>query len=493
MGGDYLHSLRRDSQGNPIQGLNNLYSFDPVSQVFADNKYQLKFPKNAMVCEGQGSKAYFAGGVTLNETGSTYVMVDDVDELEVIPPVVEGLEATQRWTYAKWRLSVPRMYLASARNGNLIAFGGGVNTNLHEFAIYANVDILDIETGQMNYTHMTVSRYLHAMASVGPYILLAGGVNYFGYIKSVDIYDTRHRNFTNFPNGLTRPRAILAGAATPTKAFFAGGFDGGVLSDVDMFDSVTGLFSPVTPLKEGRYSLIGVGVLDFAMFGGGRRRDGVNPSGSKYVDIYEDKFGNHTFREMDSPRFMHFGGAANKYIIFGLGISNDPGIQNYLEWLDTEKVLSIDVFDVSVLKKVIHGGLRSNASGYSGWGDVGIGIVPLPSINETETLLSPTSVPMCAETRAWKELREWDQRLGRMRTGGLGHLMIDDEMEVWMCVQRRECLGDIYNLGINVASPDHYKLPEWVVTYKEHLHHALAGGSNGNSFFLVNNNILCKS
>jgi cysteine-rich repeat protein len=359
MAGDYLHSLRRDSQGNPIQGLNNLYSFDPVSQVFADSKYQLKFPKNAMVCEGQGSKAYFAGGITLNETGSKYVMVDDIDELEVIPPAVEGLEATHRWTYAKWRLSVPRMYLASARNGNLIAFGGGVNTNPHEFAIYANVDILDIETGQMNYTYMPVSRYLHAMASVGPYILLAGGVNYFGYIRSVDIYDTRYRNFTNFPNGLTRPRAILAGAATPTKAFFAGGFDGGVLSDVDMFDSVTGLFSPVKPLKEGRYSLIGVGALDLAMFGGGRRRDGENPTGSKCVDIYEDIYGNHTFREMDSPRFMHYGGAAKQYIIFGLGLSSDPGFQNELDWLNAGKVQSIDVFDVSVMKTVIMANVTS--------------------------------------------------------------------------------------------------------------------------------------
>ena len=109
-----------------------------------------------------------------------------------------------------------------------------------------------------------------------------------------------------------------------------------------------------------------------------------------------------------------------------------------------------------------------------------IGIVPLPSINETDAfaaLLEPTSVPRCAETRAWKELRELE-RLDWMRTGALGHLMIDDEMEVWMCVPKGECLGDIYNLVINVASPDHYELPEWVVTYKEHLHHALVGGAS---------------
>ena len=347
MAGNYLHSLVNDPQGNPIQGRKNIYSYDPVSQVFADSKYELAFPKNNMVCEGQGSKAYFAGGIKLNDAGSTYLMVDDVDELEVIPPDTEGLEATHRWTYAKWRLSAPRMYLGSARNGNLIAFGGGVNTNPEEFAIYANVDILDIETGNMTTTYMPVSRYLHAMVSVGPYILLAGGVGLAGFTKSVDIYDTRYRNFTNFPDGLTRPRAIVAGAATQTKAFFAGGYDGVALVDVDMFDSVTGLFSPITPLKEERYAMIGVGALDIAMFGGGRRSAG-GPTASKYVDIYEGISGNHTFREMDSPRYMHFGGAAKQYIIFGLGMPYDPGFENILQWLDAEKVLSIDVFDVSV-------------------------------------------------------------------------------------------------------------------------------------------------
>jgi streptogramin lyase len=93
------------------------------------------------------------------------------------------------------------------------------------------------------------------------------------------------------------------------------------------------------------------------------------------------------------------------------------------------------------------------------------GIVPLPSITETEIFLAPTSVPRCAETRAWKELIALT-KFGMMRTGGLGHLMIDDEMEVWLCVQQGECLGDIYRLAINVTNPDRYKLPEWALTYK---------------------------
>jgi hypothetical protein len=93
------------------------------------------------------------------------------------------------------------------------------------------------------------------------------------------------------------------------------------------------------------------------------------------------------------------------------------------------------------------------------------GIVPLPSITETATFLAPTSVPGCDETRVWKELIALTE-LGRMRTGDLGHLMIDNEMEVWLCVQKGECLGDIYSLAINVTNPDRYKLPEWALTYK---------------------------
>jgi hypothetical protein len=56
---------------------------------------------------------------------------------------------------------------------------------------------------------------------------------------------------------------------------------------------------------------------------------------------------------------MHYGGAAKQYIIFGLGLSADPGFQNILQWLDAEKIRSVDVFDVSVMTTVIMANVTS--------------------------------------------------------------------------------------------------------------------------------------
>ena len=363
MAGDYRHSIRTDGNGNPVLGLENVYSFDVESEVFSKEKYKFSHPKNAMACLGVGYKAYFAGGLAIDDAGTAYDMLDEVDELEVNPPAEEGLESTHVWTYKKWKLSAARTYVGTANIGNLIAFGGGIDLNTYQ--VFANVDLLDTETGQMNVTYMPMQRYLHAMTAVGPYILLAGGVNELGYLKSVERFDTRYRNFTSFPDGLVRPRALLAAAATSTKAFFAGGFDGQARSDVDVFDLDTDSFYQITPLQEARYSLIGVTVKegqDIAIFGGGRRRDGLSPTGSKMIDIYDGPSGNHSYREMISPRMFHFGGSAKQYVLFGLGLPSDPGFQNVLSWLGAEPVLSVDVFDVSIEKIIVRANITATSS-----------------------------------------------------------------------------------------------------------------------------------
>ncbi len=50
-----------------------------------------------------------------------------------------------------------------------------------------------------------------------------------------------------------------------------------------------------------------------------------------------------------------------------------------------------------------------------------------------------------------------------MRTGDLGHLMIDNEMEVWLCVHKGECLGDIYSLAIKVSPLGDVSAPDYMV------------------------------
>jgi len=73
----------------------------------------------------------------------------------------------------------------------------------------------------------------------------------------------------------------------------------------------------------------------------------------------------------------------------------------------------------------------------------------------------------CAETRPWPTLLELNMQ-GTMVTGGLGHLMLLDEIEVWVCLHDKgDCLGDISNIAKDPTHQDHGKLPEWAKQYKE--------------------------
>jgi len=76
-------------------------------------------------------------------------------------------------------------------------------------------------------------------------------------------------------------------------------------------------------------------------------------------------------------------------------------------------------------------------------------------------------VMACAETRPWPTLLELNMQ-GTMVTGGLGHLMLLDEIEVWVCLHDKgDCLGDISNIAKDPTHQDHGKLPEWAKQYKE--------------------------
>jgi hypothetical protein len=95
------------------------------------------------------------------------------------------------------------------------------------------------------------------------------------------------------------------------------------------------------------------------LFGGGRRADGLNPTASNVVDIYEGEDGNHSSVTMSEHRYFHFGGAAKQYVVFGLGARDDPGFANILSWLTAPLLENFDIFDMSPVKKVVRANLST--------------------------------------------------------------------------------------------------------------------------------------
>jgi len=254
---NYLFSVF-NVQGGFVAGSEDIFMYDVEAEVFSANTYSFGYPKNAMGCQAIGTQAWFGGGIRVNAQKNAFQMVDDIDQLDIVLPTEQTPVSTHTWHYAKYKLSRGRMYVKSAQAASLIAFGGGFDYVTGD--VLANFDVLDPVVKVVNTTHLPTGRYFHAMAGVGPLILVAGGVSSFGFVRDVDIYDTRYRNFTSLvgTQGLSFPRALLTAAATATKAYFAGGFgDGGVRAEVDMFDLDTMSMTVMQPLTEPRHSLIG--------------------------------------------------------------------------------------------------------------------------------------------------------------------------------------------------------------------------------------------
>ena len=61
----------------------------------------------------------------------------------------------------------------------------------------------------------------------------------------------------------------------------------------------------------------------------------------------------------------------------------------------------------------------------------------------------------CGEERAWREISRsdlWVSDKPNARTGGLGHLMVLGQFEVWLCLDKPQCISQL------LASPDHHYL-----------------------------------
>ena len=354
---------------------NTIFSYNVVTEMFTYDKYKFAYPRDQTVCQSSGYSAYFAGGIKVAspavkaQTGRSYDVNDEVDQLQIIPSLIPGQENTFKFHYAKYKLSKGRSYLASASVGQVIAFAGGLDlygTN----AVYDNFDVLNVTSGKMSTFKMPTGRFLHACSGVVNLIVCAGGQNdKFGYIRSVDIYDTSLRNFTSIPNGLSFARGLLASGSSNTSVFFAGGFgDAGVpLANVDMFDFGTRTMRTVTPLREPRYLLRGLSqVAGMAVFSGGRRPNGPEPLASDIIEIYDGKNGtcvSDANLKMTKPRFYHFAGVANGIGVFGFGLPTDYGFASVDQWLQAEAIKSVDVVDLGPLNRNMRAELRSVDSG----------------------------------------------------------------------------------------------------------------------------------
>ena len=70
-------------------------------------------------------------------------------------------------------------------------------------------------------------------------------------------------------------------------------------------------------------------------------------------------------------------------------------------------------------------------------------------------------LPACSETRDWREILHndlWVRTEPKGTTGGLGKLMVEREFEVWVCLEKPQCISGI------VERSDYHYLVDWSTT-----------------------------
>lgn len=161
-------------------------------------------------------------------------------------------------------LSLARNYLAAASVGNYVLFAGGEQSGSPSNV--ANVDSYNTSLTRSTPTALAVTRSFLAGASVGNYALFAGG-NYGGGQNAVDAYNTSLVRST--PTALYEARYNLCGGSVGDYAAFAGGqtdHNGSVVSIIDFYNSslVRTIYSGLAALQIACAS-----VGDYIVFTGG--------------------------------------------------------------------------------------------------------------------------------------------------------------------------------------------------------------------------------
>jgi|GEM_PF-370267 len=144
--------------------------------------------------------------------------------------------------------------------------------------------------GQWTYTNLSEAKFFMGSATLGNKVWFAGGNNNMAYLSDVEVYDLVTGEWAPAGN-LFVPRFFVGGSVScGSKIFFAGGYDDAVTYNfVDIYDTELQEWS-VELLSVDRFSLAAISHGDTVMFAGGIQIQG-SPVFKNTVDIYNYETG----------------------------------------------------------------------------------------------------------------------------------------------------------------------------------------------------------
>jgi hypothetical protein len=338
-----------------------------------------------LTATSSGELVLFGGG--LNSTGAS----DRVD----IYNVTSG-----SWTTAT--LSVPRHQLAATSSQNLVFFGGGGKEAKTPTTVYDRVDIYNTSNGSWSTATLSQPRYGLAATSVGNLVLFGGGYNSTGYSNVVDVFDVTSNTWTNAT--LSEARRWLASTSVDNRyALFAGGQKpkgsnkNQPSNVVDIFDSLNGMWNTTT-LSQARSHLAATSLGNLAFFGGGHFTKGSNENQpSNVVDIFNSTSQTWSTSTLSQARDQLASSSIGEIVAFGGGwngssASSVVDVLNVTSGIWFTVTLSVALFclaSTSSKNKIFFGGGNST-NGYSNV----VNIFEIPSSQISIPTFNPLSFPI---------------------------------------------------------------------------------------------------
>lgn len=200
----------------------------------------LPTPRSSICMAALNGKVYFAGG---QDAGGNWV--DTIDVFD---------EATGGWS----SLSLPAPFIRgrAAAVGQSVFFGAAwegppptINNRVYEY---------DTLSGTWTTHTMSIERYETAFAAVGPYLVIAGGLDAgFGATDVVDIYDSLSGSWSSLslPTAVDAPAFAVSGG----RLWLAGGEDTATIpvDDMQFVDPAAGITGSISDLATSRGRLVG--------------------------------------------------------------------------------------------------------------------------------------------------------------------------------------------------------------------------------------------
>ncbi len=216
-----------------------------------------------------------------------------------------------------------RTFISS--NGKVF-LGGGMGWDDNDIALFSgSIWMFDLDTKVWKNFNMSLKRGMSTAAANGRLVLFAGGMGEGGVTSQVDIFDPLTEKLA--VARLSVARTDISAASIGSTFIFAGGMEiNDKYSDVvDIYDTLTKSWS-VTKLSEPRRGISAVVSGTRVYFSGG---EGINGRPSSRIDIYDQSTGQWSVSKMNIPRFGVQAAVVGDLIVFWGGYYFDANVDLY--------------------------------------------------------------------------------------------------------------------------------------------------------------------